>query len=97
VTEVWRTLLATFELSDTDPQAREVQLALLRKMAPEQRLALALELTDFALRVSEAGVRQMYPDAGEREVLLRAAARRLTREQMIGAYGWDPESDEQPG
>jgi hypothetical protein len=29
--------------------------------------------------------------AGEREVFLRVAARRLDRETMIKAYGWDPE------
>jgi hypothetical protein len=32
----------------------------------------------------------MYPDAGEREVFLRVAARRLDRETMIKVYGWDP-------
>jgi len=85
------------EMTDTDPRAREVWLDLLRKMRPEERLAQALRLSEMALRVSEAGVRLAYPRASEREVFLRAAARRLTREQMIGAYGWDPESDVQPG
>jgi hypothetical protein len=85
------------ELSDTDPRAAEVWLELLRAMPPEERLAQALKLTDLAFRVSEAGVRMAYPEASDREVFLRAAARRLSREQMIGAYGWDPESDVQPG
>ena len=34
----------------------------------------------------------MYPEAGEREVFLRAAARRLSRETMMAVYGWDPEA-----
>jgi hypothetical protein len=85
------------ELTDTDPRAMEVWLDLLRKMPPEERLTQALHLSDLALRVSEAGVRFAHPEASEREVFLRAASRRLTREQMIGAYGWDPEPDVQPG
>jgi hypothetical protein len=32
----------------------------------------------------------MYPQASEREVFLRVAARRLDRDSMIRAYGWDP-------
>jgi hypothetical protein len=85
------------ELTDTDPRAREVWLELLRKMGPEERLAQALHLSELGLRVSEAGVRLAYPEASEREVFLRAAARQLPRETMIRAYGWDPESDVQPG
>ena len=81
------------ELSDTDPRAKEVWIELLRKMGPEGRLAQALQLSDLGLRVSEAGVRLAHPEASEREVFLRAAARRLPRETMIRAYGWDPEAD----
>jgi hypothetical protein len=33
----------------------------------------------------------MNPDAGDREVFLRVAARRLDRETMIQVYGWDPD------
>jgi hypothetical protein len=33
----------------------------------------------------------MYPRAGEREVFLRVAARRLDRETMLRVYGWDPD------
>jgi hypothetical protein len=33
----------------------------------------------------------MYPDADEREVFLRVAARRLGRKLTIAAYGWDPD------
>jgi len=36
-------------------------------------------------------VRAMYPEASEREIFLRVAARRLDRETMVRAYGWDPE------
>jgi len=80
------------ELSDTDPHAREVWLGLLRSMPPNDRMAQALHLTALAMRVSEAGVRASHPDSDDREVFLLAAARRLSRGEMIAAYGWDADA-----
>lgn len=51
---------------------------------------MVFEMTELLLDAVKAGVRMQYPDADEREVFLRAAARRLDRATMIGAYGWDP-------
>ena len=79
------------EFSDTDPRVMEVWTELLRRKTPGERIALAFELSEFAIRMSESGVRERYPDASEREIFLRAAALRLPRELMIRAYGWDPE------
>jgi hypothetical protein len=78
------------EFTDTDPRAMEVWLDLLRRKTPGERIAIALELTDFALRMAESGVRARFPEASEREIFLRAAALRLPRDLMIRAYGWDP-------
>ncbi|MEP7354135.1 MAG: hypothetical protein ABI824_12970 [Acidobacteriota bacterium] len=69
---------------------------LLRQKTPGEKLALTLQLTQLAMKMSEAGVRAAYPNASEREIFLRAAARRLPRDLMIRAYGWDPESDVVP-
>jgi len=80
------------ELSDTDPQAAAVQLELIRRMSPSDKVRAVFEMTDMLMRLSEAGVRQLYPDASEREVFLRAAARRLGRETVARVYGWDPEN-----
>jgi len=79
------------EFSDTDPRVMEVWLALLRSKTPGERIMTALELSGFAIRMAESGVRARYPEASEREVFLRAAALRLPRELMIRAYGWDPD------
>jgi predicted RNA-binding Zn ribbon-like protein len=84
------------EFTDTDPRALEVWRNLLRSKTPGERLMMALQLSEMAIRMSEAGVRTQYPNASEREVFLRAAARRLPRDLMIRAYGWDPESDAHP-
>lgn len=77
--------------SDTDPRALEVFLSLQRKMTPGLKVAAVFQMNDMLMRLSEAGVRQLYPAANEREVFLRAAARRLDRETMIRVYGWDPQ------
>ena len=70
----------------------EVWLGVLRKKTPDERIAIAFDLTDFALRMAESGVRANYPQASEREIYLRCAALRIPRDLMIRAYGWDPEA-----
>jgi hypothetical protein len=80
------------EFTDTDPRAMEVWLRLLRQKTPGERILMAFELSDFAVRVAESGVRARHPGASEREIFLRSAALRLPRALMIRAYGWDPET-----
>ena len=80
------------EFADTDPRVLDVWLKLLREKTPGERIAMAFELSDFAVRVSESGVRVRYPGASEREIFLRSAALRISRDLMIRAYGWDPET-----
>jgi uncharacterized membrane-anchored protein len=65
-------------LSDTDPQSREVYLNLFRAMTPGERVSRVFELCAFQQSLQESNV-------------LRVAARRVGRELMIAAYGWDPD------
>ena len=85
------------EFTDTDPRAMEVWLNLLRQMTPGERIAATFDLTSFALQMSAAGVRSVFPKADEREVLLRVAARHLPRDLMIRAYKWDPDANGHAG
>ncbi len=80
------------EFTDTDSRAMEVWLRVLREKTPGERVAVAFDLTDFALRMAESGVRANHPQASEREIFLRCAALRIPRDLMIRAYGWDPEA-----
>lgn len=77
--------------ADTDPKALEAFLEIHRRMTPGEKLARIFELTAFQEGLQYASVRSMYPSASEREVFLRVVSRRLDRETMIKAYGWDPE------
>lgn len=79
------------EFADTDPRAMTVWMNILRSKTDGERLLMALELSEFAVRMSEAGVRAQYPGASEREIFLRTTALRVPRDLMIRAYGWDPE------
>jgi hypothetical protein len=76
---------------DTNPKALDVWLDLIRAMTPGERAARVFEMTDFLQSLQEGDVRRNYPEAGDREVFLRVASRRLDRETMIKVYGWDPE------
>jgi hypothetical protein len=80
------------DFADTDPRVMKVWLDMLRAKTPGERILMAFELSDFAVRASESGVRARYPEASEREIFLRSAALRLPRDLMIRAYGWDPET-----
>lgn len=84
------------EFTDTDPRVMEVWLDIQRRMPPGEKLRAVLEASAFVLSMYEAGVRLDHPDASDREVLLRVAARHLSRDLMIRAYGWDPEGNEDP-
>ena len=60
---------------------------LLRKIPPEEKLRRALELTEAARKLSEAGLREAYPHASEREIFLRMAQRQLGEELFQKVYG----------
>jgi hypothetical protein len=76
------------EFTDTDSRVMEVWLGLLREKTPDERIAIAFDLTDLALRMAESGVRANHPQASERVIFLRCASLRIPRDLMIRAYGW---------
>ena len=78
--------------ADTDPRALKVFLECQRRMLPEQKLAAIFERNEMLDALARAEVRRQYPEAGEREVFLRALARRLEPELMRRVYGW-PEDE----
>ncbi len=76
--------------SDTSPKALAFFIELQRGRTPAQKLESVFAMTTLVKRLSEEGVRRMYPSADEHEVRMRAAARRFDRQTMIKAFGWDP-------
>jgi hypothetical protein len=74
---------------DTSPEAWKVLLDLVRKMSPEERLQRTIELTAAVRNLGEAGIREAYPGASEREIFLRVAQRQLGDEfQKVFGDEW---------
>jgi hypothetical protein len=80
--------------ADTHPDALAVFYELQRQRTPAQKMADVFELSEWMFANAQAGVRLRYPGISEREVFLRAASLRLSRELMVAAYGWDPAGHE---
>jgi len=59
------------ELTDTDPEAARVQLALFRRASPSRRLALALSLSRSVIGLSRGGLARNLPSATDQEIGLR--------------------------
>lgn len=78
-------------LRDTEPKMQAEYVRLLRGMSAAEKVERIFELIELQRGLAEADVRRLYPEAGEEEIFLRTAARSLGREDMIRAYGWDPE------
>jgi hypothetical protein len=52
---------------DTTPEAHAAQLAVWRRMGPERRLLLALQMSDEIREVALCGIRHRHPDYTEEE------------------------------
>jgi hypothetical protein len=54
--------------SDTTPQATQVQVDIWRRMGPEGRVSLMLEMCEQVANTSKAGIRQRHPDYSNDQV-----------------------------
>ena len=64
---------------DTTPEADAIQQEIFRRMTPEQRLKVALEMSDSMRNVALTGLRMRRPELTEEE---------LARELMRLMYGF---------
>ncbi|HKW99344.1 MAG TPA: hypothetical protein VJN43_16510 [Bryobacteraceae bacterium] len=75
---------------DTDPGALEVFLSCYRQMPAAEKIAAVFQMNEMLWSLVKSGLRKQYPEADDRELFLRTAARFLDRDLMIRVYGWDP-------
>jgi hypothetical protein len=78
-------------LTDTATDAEEVLVRLLRTAPIWKRLKMIEDLNESLRALASADLRRCYPAANEKELKKRLAARLLKREEVMAAYGWDPE------
>jgi hypothetical protein len=53
---------------DTHDEAREVQLGVYRRMSPERRAEIALELSEDVRIITREGIRQRHPEYSDQDV-----------------------------
>jgi hypothetical protein len=80
--------------ADTSPEAWRVFLDIQRRMMPAEKLQRALEWSGVNRAFAEAGLRQRWPRADDREILLRYARLTLGAELFCKAYGGALPDDE---
>jgi hypothetical protein len=55
-------------ISDTSPEAREIQLQIHRSMSGEQRILIALEMSLFGRELMRERIRSKHPEWDESQV-----------------------------
>jgi hypothetical protein len=83
--------------ADTSPEAWKVYLEAQKRLTPGEKLRRAVGYSTFLRALAEAGLRRRYPQAGEREIFLRAARQRLGLELFHKAYGCELPDDRPAG
>jgi hypothetical protein len=71
---------------DTTPEAARVQFDVFRRMSPERRLELALEMSRSLRQLVASGVRSRHPDYTEEQVRLAVARLTLGHELFAKVY-----------
>lgn len=79
--------------SDTTPEAQRMMFEMLSRVPAWKRLALTCELIQATRKLMLADVRRRAPDASEEELRRRMIARLLGRDEVIRAYGFDPQQE----
>jgi predicted RNA polymerase sigma factor len=72
--------------ADTTLEAARVQFEVFRRMRPDRRLELALEMSTALRNVAASGVRSRHPDYSEEQVKLAVARLTLGDELFSRAY-----------
>jgi hypothetical protein len=55
---------------DTTPEIEAMQIKIRQAMTPEERLLVALDISDFCRELRKAGIRRDHPDWSERQVMI---------------------------
>jgi hypothetical protein len=72
--------------ADTTPEAARIEADVYRRMPPEKRLAMALQMSDFLRALVAAGVRDRHPEFTPRQLQLAVARLYLGDELFQKAF-----------
>ena len=68
-----------------------IQLDIIRRMTPREKLEHTLRLNVMVERLAIAGIRRRHPEADDHEIWMQVTARKLGRDIMMRVYGWQLE------
>ena len=77
-------------MEDTHPEALRIFLELNHRLPAQQKFDRINGMYESPIGTWAAQERKLHPEASEREVFLRVAARRLGSDLVRRAYGWAP-------
>ena len=72
-----------------DPRTEGIRVGIYRRMTPEQRLAIAMQMREDAVQIVRDSVRQQHPDWDDRQMeseVRRRVLPRGTPEEVIRWY-----------
>jgi hypothetical protein len=75
---------------DTSPEAYAVQLSAWRRMGPQRRLLLAMQMSDEIRQVTLAGIRHRHPEYTEEEARFALFRQLLGHELFVRAWPHAP-------
>jgi hypothetical protein len=78
--------------NDTHPAIQARMDAAYRRMSPAEKVGRMAALVGTLRSLALAGIRAAHPNESDREHHLRLTARYIDRQQMIAAFGWDPDA-----
>jgi hypothetical protein len=78
---------------DTSPEAHELIYGLLRNATTARKIDLTFDLIQTTRLLVLAGLRRRFPYASDEELKRRLIAKLLAREDVIDAFGFDPNAE----
>ena len=79
--------MAAVPRPDTSSAARRVQVAVLKRMSPEERLRIAIAMSEEAREITRSGIRMRHPLWSERQVERALLESLYGRELVTRAWG----------
>lgn len=80
-------------LTDTSPEMERRLIDEYRRMSAQEKLEQVVRLSQAVQKLALIDLRRRFPDADDRELQLRLAARWLDPELMRSLVGWDPDEE----
>jgi hypothetical protein len=78
-------------MADTGPKALRTYLDINHRMPAQQKFQIVVEMYETTMATYAAQERKLHPEADDREIFLRVAARRLGSDVVRRVYGWNPD------